>query len=143
MGGFGGMIEERKLLRVMITLSLQTSPQTGVAIRLLLPHFRIEECNKEMQYYVYILTNNTGTTMYIGVTKDLVRRMYEHKHKLDSGSFTAKYDVHKLVYYEYTTDVRAAIEREKQLKGWNRARKNKLVETRNPSWQDLYESILP
>ena len=96
-----------------------------------------------MQYYVYILTNKTGTTMYIGVTKDLVRRMYEHRQKLDPNSFTAKYDIHKLVYYEYTTDVRAAIEREKQLKGWNRARKNKLVETRNPSWQDLYESILP
>ena len=96
-----------------------------------------------MQYYVYILTNKTGTTMYIGVTKDLVRRMYEHRQKLDPNSFTAKYDIHKLVYYEYTTDVRAAIEREKQLKGWNRARKNKFVETRNPSWQDLYESILP
>ena len=95
-----------------------------------------------MQYYVYILTNKTGTTMYIGVTKDLVRRMYEHRQKLDSNSFTAKYDIRKLVYYEYTTDVRAAIEREKQLKGWNRARKNKLVETRNPSWQDLYESVL-
>ena len=96
-----------------------------------------------MNYFVYILTNETGTTMYIGVTKDLVRRMHEHKHKLDSNSFTAKYDIHKLVYYEYTTDVRAAIEREKQLKSWNRARKNKLVETRNPSWEDLYESILP
>ena len=96
-----------------------------------------------MQYYVYILTNATGTTMYIGVTKDLVRRMYEHKHHLDPNSFTAKYDVHKLVYYECTNDVRAAIEREKQLKGWNRKRKNKLVESRNPRWEDLYESILP
>ena len=96
-----------------------------------------------MNYYVYILTNKTGTTMYVGVTKDLVRRMYEHKRKLDPHSFTAKYDIHKLVYYEYTVDVRAAIEREKQIKGWNRARKNKLVETRNPCWEDLYESILP
>ena len=96
-----------------------------------------------MQYYVYILTNTTGTTLYIGITKNLVRRMYEHKHKLDPGSFTAKYDVHKLVYYEYTNDVRSAIEREKQLKGWNRARKNKLVESRNPHWEDLSASILP
>ena len=95
-----------------------------------------------MQYYVYILTNITGTTMYVGITKDLVRRMYEHKHKLDIGSFTAKYDIHKLVYYEYTSDVRAAIEREKQIKGWNRARKNKLVESRNPLWEDLYQKIL-
>ena len=96
-----------------------------------------------MNYYVYLLTNNTGTVLYIGVTNDLLRRMYEHKHKLDPGSFTAKYDVHKLVYYECTNDVRAAIEREKQLKGWNRARKNKLVESRNPKWEDLYPSILP
>ena len=93
-------------------------------------------------YYVYILANNTRTTIYTGITNDLIRRVYEHKHHADPDSFTAKYDVHKLVYYEYTTDVRAAIEREKQLKGWNRARKNKLVESRNPSWQDLYESIL-
>ena len=95
-----------------------------------------------MNYYVYILSNITGTTIYIGITKDLIRRVYEHKHKLDPGSFTAKYDIHKLVYYESTSDVRAAIEREKQLKGWNRKRKNKLVESMNPRWDDLYESIL-
>ena len=95
-----------------------------------------------MNYYVYILSNITGTTIYIGITKDLIRRVYEHKHKLDPGSFTARYDIHKLVYYESTSDVRAAIEREKQLKGWNRKRKNKLVESMNPRWDDLYESIL-
>ena len=96
-----------------------------------------------MNYYVYILSNKTNTTLYIGVTKDLVRRMYEHRHELDPNSFTAKYGIHNLVYFECTNDVRAAIEREKQLKKWNRARKNKLVETRNPLWEDLYESILP
>ena len=95
-----------------------------------------------MNYYVYILANVTNTAIYVGVTRDLVRRMYEHKHKLDPGSFTAQYDIHKLVYYEYTNDVRAAIEREKQIKGWNRARKNKLVASRNPQWEDLYQSIL-
>ena len=95
-----------------------------------------------MNYYVYILANTTGTVVYIGVTKDLIRRVYEHKHKLDPNSFTAKYDVHKLVYFESTSDVRAAIEREKQLKGWNRKRKNKLVESMNPHWEDLYDSIL-
>jgi putative endonuclease len=95
-----------------------------------------------MNYYVYILSNITGTTIYIGITKDLIRRVYEHKHKLDPGSFTARYDIHKLVYYESTSDVRAAIEREKQLKGWNRKRKNKLIESMNPRWDDLYESIL-
>ena len=96
-----------------------------------------------MNYYVYILTNTTGVAIYVGVTNDLVRRMYEHRNKLDPNSYTAKYNIHKLVYYEYTEDVRAAIEREKQIKGWNRARKNKLVESRNPRWEDLYETILP
>ena len=95
-----------------------------------------------MIYYVYILANATATTTYIGVTNDLVRRVYEHKHNLDPGSFTAKYNVHKLVYYECSNDARTAIAREKQLKGWNRARKNKLVQSRNPRWEDLYESIL-
>ena len=96
-----------------------------------------------MNYYVYMLTNNTNTTLYIGVSNNLLRRVYEHKTHLDDGSFTAKYGVHKLVYYEYTGDVRVALEREKQLKGWNRARKNRLVELQNPNWEDLYESLLP
>ena len=95
-----------------------------------------------MTYFVYILANVTGTVVYIGVTKDLIRRVYEHKHNLDPNSFTAKYDVHKLVYFEMTSDINAAIAREKQLKGWNRKRKNKLVESKNPMWKDLYESIL-
>ena len=96
-----------------------------------------------MEYYVYILANATNTTIYVGITKDLLRRVYEHKNKLIADSFTAKYDVHKLVYYESTCDVRAAIEREKQIKGWNRARKNKLVESKNPKWEDMYHSLLP
>ena len=95
-----------------------------------------------MTYYVYILTNNTNTVVYTGVTKDLVRRVYEHKHNLDPNGFSARYDVHKLVYYESTSDIHAAIAREKQIKGWNRKRKNKLVESKNPLWQDLYDSIL-
>ena len=96
-----------------------------------------------MQYYVYILANCTNTAIYTGVTRDLVRRVYEHKHELAEKSFTARYRIHKLVYYEVTADVRAAIEREKQIKSWNRARKNKCVESMNPLWQDLYETILP
>ena len=96
-----------------------------------------------MNYYVYILANKLNTTIYVGVTNDLVRRVYEHKHELDAKSFTAKYGVHKVVYYESTNDIRSAIEREKQIKGWNRARKNKLVESLNPSWEELYQSILP
>ena len=96
-----------------------------------------------MNYYVYILSNVTHTVVYTGITRDLVRRVYEHRHHLDKGSFTDKYDVTRLVYYEHTTDVRAAIEREKQIKSWNRARKNRLVETMNPQWQDLWETIMP
>ena len=84
-----------------------------------------------MSYYVYILTNKSDRVMYIGVTNDLVRRLYEHKQELVEG-FTKRYHVHKLVYYEQTTDVRSAIEREKELKGWRRARKNALVESMNP-----------
>lgn len=96
-----------------------------------------------MEYYVYMLTNKLNTAVYTGITRDLFRRVYEHRIKVDPNSFTAKYDIHKLVYFEVTTDVKAAIEREKQIKGWNRKRKNKLVESKNPSWEDLYESILP
>ena len=79
-----------------------------------------------MNYYVYILTNSHRNVLYTGITNDLVRRVYEHKHHLDKGSFTAKYNVEYLVYYEVTSDVKTAIEREKQIKGWNRKRKNQL-----------------
>jgi len=95
-----------------------------------------------MNYYVYILTNATNVILYTGVTKDLVRRVYEHRHNLDPDSFTAKYKIHKLVYFEVTSDVRAAIAREKEIKGWRRSKKNALVETTNPKWEDLYQMIL-
>ena len=95
-----------------------------------------------MTYYVYILTSNTNVTVYTGVTNNLQRRVYEHRNHLDPDSFTSKYHVHKLVYYEKTTDVKAALEREKQIKSWSRARKNALVETMNPGWEDLYPTIL-
>ena len=96
-----------------------------------------------MEYYVYILSNHLNTAIYTGVTRDLVRRVYEHKHHMDPNSYTAKYSIHNLVYFESTCDVNAAIEREKQIKSWNRKRKNKLVESKNPSWAELYDSILP
>ena len=95
-----------------------------------------------MQYYVYILATNDNQTIYTGVTNDLIRRVYEHKNSLDPNSFTTRYHVHKLVYYEYTTDVKSAIEREKQIKTWNRKRKNKLVESKNPKWEDLYSYLI-
>ena len=91
-----------------------------------------------MQYYVYILANWNNKVLYIGVTSDLERRVYEHKMQLVDG-FTKKYNVHKLVYYEATSDVKAALEREKQLKGWVRAKKDMLIAQMNPAWEDLSE----
>ncbi len=86
-----------------------------------------------MQYYVYI-TSNASRTLYTGVTNNLERRVYEHKHKLMSG-FT--YNINRLVYFEITSDVVAAISREKQIKGWVRSKKIALIESENPGWQDL------
>ena len=95
-----------------------------------------------MNYYVYILANATNVAIYTGVTNDLVRRVYEHREHADPKSYTSKYNIHKLVYFETTTDVKAAIEREKQIKDWNRKRKNQLVENMNPTWKDLYPMII-
>ena len=94
-----------------------------------------------MSYYVYMLTNSTNVVLYTGVTGDLIRRVYEHKNELDPDSFTARYKAHKLVWYECTGDVRAAIEREKQIKSRSRRYKNSLVEIMNPKWEDLYPKI--
>ena len=87
-----------------------------------------------------MLTNKTNSVLYIGVTNNLIRRVYEHKNNLAKG-FTSKYKTHKLVYYDYTTDVKSAIAREKQLKGWARAKKNDLINDFNPEWKDLWEEI--
>ena len=95
-----------------------------------------------MTYYVYILTNKNKNVIYTGVTNDLVRRVYEHKQHFDKGSFTAKYNVDYLVYFEETTDVKAALEREKQIKSWKRDRKLALIVESNPRFLDLYEQIL-
>ena len=92
-----------------------------------------------MQYYVYILSNWNNKVIYIGVTSNLERRLYEHKMKLADG-FTKRYNVNKLVYYEYTCDVEAAIAREKQLKGWTRSKKDALINRENPQWLDLSEN---
>ena len=87
-------------------------------------------------YYVYLLTNWNNKVMYLGVTNNLERRLYEHKNKLVKG-FTEKYNVNKLVYFEETQDVTAAIAREKEMKKWRREKKNQLVSRINPSWKDL------
>ena len=89
--------------------------------------------------FVYMLANDTNVCLYVGVTNDLIRRLYEHKNNLDPKSFTSQYNIHKLVYYEETSDPYTAISQEKQIKGWNRKRKNRLVESLNPQWRDLSE----
>ena len=89
-----------------------------------------------MNYCVYILANKTNSTVYIGVTNDLMRRLWEHRNDMIEG-FTKTYHVHKLVYYESFSDVQYAIAREKQLKAWRRAKKNDLIESVNPAWEDL------
>ena len=92
---------------------------------------------RERVYYVYILASRIGGTLYVGVTSDLVRRVYQHREKLLKG-FTEKYGVSRLVYYEAFGEIGAAIRREKQLKRWNRAWKVQLIEKKNPNWDDLY-----
>ena len=86
-------------------------------------------------YFVYLLSNSSKM-IYIGVTNDLERRIYEHKKKMKEG-FTKKYNLHQLVYYEEPDDIGRALEREKQLKGWRRQKKVSLIESTNPEWKDI------
>jgi putative endonuclease len=87
------------------------------------------------------MASQRNGTLYIGVTNDLIRRIYEHKNNLTDG-FTKKYNIHQLVYYEETPDVINAIQREKQLKKWNRKWKLALIEKSNPRWEDLYKNLI-
>ncbi len=90
---------------------------------------------RDRHYYVYILTN-ASRTLYVGVTNNLERRMYEHKNKLVRG-FATKYNITWLAYYEETPSIESAIAREKQIKAWRRSKKTALVESANPQWKDL------
>ena len=90
---------------------------------------------KQHNYYVYILASRSRA-LYVGVTRDLARRVYQHRLQL-LPAFTARYAVTRLVYFEHTNDIRAALEREKEIKGWKRARKLDLVESLNPEWDEL------
>lgn len=91
-------------------------------------------------FYVYILASGIGGTLYVGVTNDLVRRIFEHKSKAAEG-FTRKHDIDRLVYFECFEDIENAIRREKRLKKWTRAWKVQLIEANNPDWSDLYPGI--
>ena len=93
------------------------------------------------QYFVYILASRRNGTLYIGVTSDLIKRVYEHKSDLVDG-FTKRYAVHDLVYFETVDDIDSAITREKQIKRWNRVWKVRLIEKLNPHWRDLYLDLL-
>ncbi len=92
-------------------------------------------------YYVYILTNKNNSVIYVGITNDLHRRLYEHKTEQIEG-FTKKYHLHKLVYFEEYSNVKDAIEREKQLKHWVRNKKNSLIQEQNPNWDDFGEYFI-
>ncbi len=91
---------------------------------------------KEREYYVYIITNKYNTAIYIGMTNDLLRRLDEHKKKIYK-SHTQRYNLYKLIYYEQTTDVNSALNREKEIKKWSRKKKNELIYKLNPTWKDL------
>lgn len=91
------------------------------------------------QYYIYLLSNKNNNVLYVGVTNNLERRVYEHKNKIIEG-FTAKYNINKLVYYEDTSDINSAILREKEIKKWRREKKNNLINSINPEWKDLSET---
>jgi putative endonuclease len=94
-----------------------------------------------MQYYIYVMASKKNGTLYVGVTSDLIKRIYDHKNDLVEG-FTQKYAIHNLVYFEATESVESAIAREKQLKKWNRAWKISLIEKNNSSWRDLYPELI-
>ena len=90
---------------------------------------------------VYLLASQRNGTLYVGVTSNLVQRIWQHKEGLAEG-FTKKYEVHKLVYFEHTEDITSAIYREKQLKNWHRDWKINLIESKNPEWVDLYPALV-
>ncbi|HET7849051.1 MAG TPA: GIY-YIG nuclease family protein [Pseudolabrys sp.] len=94
----------------------------------------------QRSYWVYILASRIGGTLYIGITSDLIRRVYQHRERQKRG-FTKRYGVTRLVYFEQYDDLETAIRREKRLKKWTRAWKIQLIETDNPNWDDLYSKI--
>ena len=102
---------------------------------------RVKNLMSETGGYVYILTNNNNRVLYTGVTADLPKRIFEHKQKLVDG-FTKKYNVTKLVYYDFAGSITVAISREKQIKGWLRSKKVALINSFNPEWKDLSNRII-
>jgi putative endonuclease len=96
---------------------------------------------RQFYYYVYILANKRNGTLYVGISRNVLNRNFQHKTKINKDSFTAKHNIDKLVYYETFTDVYVAISREKQLKKWRRQWKIDLIEKDNPAWKDLFDDF--
>lgn len=94
-----------------------------------------------MKGFVYIMTNDNNTVLYTGVTSNLKGRVKEHKEKLHSGSFSSRYNIRKLVYFEHVDTIGDAIKREKQIKGGSRKKKLELINSNNPGWRDLYHDL--
>ena len=94
----------------------------------------------EEQAYIYFMSNRYNKVLYVGITSNLIKRVWEHKNKVVDG-FTKRYNLYKLVYYEIYDDIETAINREKQIKSWSRKKKAELINALNPSWDDLYEKL--
>ena len=92
---------------------------------------------KQHNYYVYIMTNKSNTVLYTGVCNDMARRVWEHKNRVSKNSFVSRYNINKLVYFEYYEEINYAVKREKQIKGGSRAKKIALIEKENKEWRDL------
>jgi putative endonuclease len=107
----------------------------------LVPAIPLRDTVSMRQYYVYILASRPGGVLYVGVTNDLVRRVYEHKNGLVEG-FTKRYHVHRLVYFEIYSSIHDALQREKNIKHWPRVWKTRLIAQSNPAWRDLYDDIV-
>ncbi|MFA5119409.1 MAG: GIY-YIG nuclease family protein [Candidatus Omnitrophota bacterium] len=105
------------------------------------PRKRASKKMTQRIYYIYILAHKKNGVLYVGVSNDLIRRVYEHKNDFVEG-FTKKYKVHRLVYYESVNDIISATTREKMLKKWNRQWKVELIEKANPEWNDLYDELV-
>ena len=114
----------------------RSTGETTAGIQVVIPAKAGIQCNMKREYYVYILASRRNGTLYVGVTNDLARRVFQHQLGFHDG-FTKKYKVHWLVYYETFDDIREAIQREKRLKKWNRSWKIALIEKENPTWEDI------
>ncbi len=123
-----------------VTLGRAVTPQNKAVTLGLDPRVHLADA-QAMGGYVYILASDRNGTLYIGVTNDLVRRVFEHREEAAEG-FTRRYGVKRLVHYEQFDDIRTAIQREKSLKRWSRAWKIELIEQANPEWDDLYPTIV-